>query len=75
MFTDISKALFEQHKKLYSFLICVAIKKESKQILSNQWELFSKGAPLRPKNFKESVANPDSQYFDDKKWFALHKFA
>lgn len=27
MFTDISKALFEQHKKLYSFLICVAIKK------------------------------------------------
>lgn len=37
MFADISKALFEQHKKLYSFLICIAIKKELKNILPNQW--------------------------------------
>ena len=32
MFTNISRALFEAHKKLYSFLICCEIKKNAKII-------------------------------------------
>ncbi len=63
MFTDISKALFESHKKLYSFLICSAIKKQAKNIQPAYWELFSKGVPLKPKNFKELIPNPDPEFY------------
>ena len=52
MYSNISKALFEAHKKLYSFLICTAIKRNSDTISSKEWELFSKGPGLKPKNYK-----------------------
>jgi dynein heavy chain len=33
MFVNISRALFEAHKKLFSFLMCCGIKRNSKHIL------------------------------------------
>lgn len=32
MFTDICRGLFESHKKIYSFLICTAIRRQNKTI-------------------------------------------
>ena len=52
MYPNISRALFEAHKKLYSFLICSTISKKAGNITLKEWTLFSKGAGLKPKNFK-----------------------
>ena len=75
MFTNISRALFEAHKKLYSFLICCEIKKNAKIIQPREWELFSKGPGMRGKNFKEVLSSPDSKLFSEDTWFFLHKFS
>ena len=75
MFTNISRALFEAHKKLYSFLICCTISKKAGLIPIKEWNLFSKGPGLKPKNFKEAVPNPDPKFFSDNCWFYLHKLA
>lgn len=52
MFTNISRALFEAHKKLYSFLICSTISRKAHHVPIKEWNLFSKGPGLKPKNFK-----------------------
>jgi dynein heavy chain len=75
MFTSVSRALFEAHKKLFSFLICSTINKKSGVISLREWNLFSKGPGLKPKNFKETVPNPDPKYFSDNCWFYLHRLA
>lgn len=71
MFTSISRSLFEAHKKLYAFLICTAIKKESKTINDKEWDLFARGAGVRPKNFKETLPNPQGVTPDN--WYYMHK--
>ena len=71
MFTSISRSLFEAHKKLYAFLICAAIKREAKNISEKEWQLFSRGVGIRPKGFKETVANPSSITPDN--WYYMHK--
>jgi dynein heavy chain, axonemal len=73
MFTSISRSLFEAHKKLYAFLICSAIKKEAKTINEKEWDLFARGAGIRPKNFKEVVPNPQGITPDN--WYYIHKLA
>lgn len=52
MFTDVSSSLFEAHKKLYSFLISSSIMRKSGGINERDWNLFSKGPGIKPKNFK-----------------------
>jgi dynein heavy chain, axonemal len=71
MFTSISRSLFEAHKKLYSFLICCAIKKDAKMISAKEWLLFSRGSGIKPKGFKEILPNPHAITPDN--WYYLHK--
>jgi dynein heavy chain, axonemal len=71
MFTNISRSLFEAHKKLYAFLICAAIKKEAKNISEKEWEFFVRGAGIRPKTFKEILPTPASVTPDN--WYYAHK--
>lgn len=52
MFVNISRSLFEAHKKLFSFLICSSIFRKSGSIYHKDWELFAKGPGMKPKNFK-----------------------
>lgn len=71
MFTSISRSLFEAHKKLYSFLICCAIKRDAKLISPKDWNLFSRGSGIRPKGFKDLLPNPSS--ITPNNWYYLHK--
>jgi dynein heavy chain len=73
MFTSISRSLFESHKKLYSFLICCAIKRQANSISTKEWNLFTKGAGITPKTFKESYPNPDAIKITPDSWYYLHK--
>jgi dynein heavy chain len=71
MFTSISRSLFEAHKKLYSFLICCAIKRDAKLISSKEWTFFSRGSGIKPKGFKDILPNPPS--ITPNNWYYLHK--
>ena len=75
MFVNISRGLFEAHKKLFSFLICTSINRNLKKISDAEWNLFSKGPGMKPKNFKEIVPNPDPKYLSENVWYYLHKMA
>ncbi|KAI8801429.1 dynein heavy chain and region D6 of dynein motor-domain-containing protein [Cladochytrium replicatum] len=46
IFTNISRGLFEQHKMLYSFMICSEILKEQKSISSIEWSFFIRGVGI-----------------------------
>jgi dynein heavy chain len=63
MFTDICRGLFESHKKIYSFLICTAIRRESKAISFLEWNYLIRGTT------KTSLtANPDPAFISAAGW-------
>ena len=45
-YTNVCRGLFETHKLLFSFLICVAIMREAGGIAASEWSLLLRGAGL-----------------------------
>ncbi|XP_065162410.1 dynein axonemal heavy chain 6 isoform X2 [Atheta coriaria] len=43
IYTNVSRGLFERHKLVYSFMLCVAILKESQQIKESQYNFLLRG--------------------------------
>ncbi|KAI9203256.1 dynein heavy chain and region D6 of dynein motor-domain-containing protein [Polychytrium aggregatum] len=43
IFSNVSRGLFEQHKMIYSFMICIEIMRERKQIDDTEWNFFLRG--------------------------------
>lgn len=63
MFTNICRGLFESHKKIYSFLICTAIRRENKTISFAEWNYLIRGTTrtaLSP--------NPDPAFISAAGW-------
>lgn len=52
VFSDVSCGLFESHKKIFSFLICSAIKRQSKLVSQIAWSLLLRGPGIPPKDYK-----------------------
>jgi dynein heavy chain len=52
VFSDVSSGLFESHKKIFSFLICTVIKRQSGVIADTAWNLFIRGPGIPPKDYK-----------------------
>ena len=46
MFENVCRGLFEEHKLLYSFLLCTSILRASESIESKEWNVFLRGTPL-----------------------------
>jgi dynein heavy chain len=44
VFLDVCRGLFESHKKLFSFLICTSIRRNSGEISPAAWNLLIRGA-------------------------------
>ena len=63
MFTDICRGLFESHKKIYSFLMCTAIRRENKTISFGEWNYLVRGTTKTAIN-----PNPDSALFSPAGW-------
>jgi dynein heavy chain len=63
MFTDICRGLFESHKKIYSFLICTAIRRENKIISFAEWNYLVRGTTKT-----SAVANPDPAFLSLAGW-------
>lgn len=63
MFTNICRGLFESHKKIYSFLICTAIRRENKTISFAEWNYLVRGTTKT-----SAIANPDPSFLSLAGW-------
>lgn len=63
MFTDICRGLFESHKKIYSFLICTAIRRENKTISFAEWNYIIRGTTK-----SANSPNPDPAFISPAGW-------
>ncbi|XP_072373357.1 dynein axonemal heavy chain 6 [Scyliorhinus torazame] len=44
VYTNVSRGLFEQHKLVYSFLLCTEILRQNEEISDAEWNFFLRGA-------------------------------
>ncbi|XP_052828987.1 dynein axonemal heavy chain 6-like [Octopus bimaculoides] len=44
IYKNVSRALFEEHKLVFSFLLCAMIMKEKNEVLPEEWNYFLRGA-------------------------------
>ena len=63
MFTDICRGLFESHKKIYSFLMCTAIRRQNESITFESWNYLVRGTTK-----VASTPNPDPSFFTLAGW-------
>ncbi|KAG8541598.1 hypothetical protein GDO81_028641, partial [Engystomops pustulosus] len=43
-YTNVSRGLFEQHKLIYSFMLCIEIMRQKGEITDSEWNFFLRGA-------------------------------
>ncbi|KAK6493365.1 dynein heavy chain 6 [Huso huso] len=67
MYTSISRGLFEQHKLIYSFMLCIEIMRQRDEISDAEWNFFLRGAAGLD---KEHTGKPDIPWLTDFMWQA-----
>ncbi|XP_028284655.1 dynein heavy chain 6, axonemal [Parambassis ranga] len=64
-YINVSRGLFEQHKLIYSFMLCVEIMRQREEISDGEWQYFLRGAS----SFKTDHAErPDVTWLSDFDW-------
>ncbi|XP_067106416.1 dynein axonemal heavy chain 6 [Osmerus mordax] len=66
-YTNVSRGLFEQHKTIYSFMLCVDIMRQRGDVSDAEWQHFLRGAPPID---KPSPAKPSVPWLSDFTWQA-----
>uniref|UniRef100_A0A3P8PCE0 AAA+ ATPase domain-containing protein n=1 Tax=Astatotilapia calliptera TaxID=8154 RepID=A0A3P8PCE0_ASTCA len=64
-YINVSRGLFEQHKLIYSFMLCVEIMRQRGEISDGEWWRFLKGASSLKKEYPEQ---PDVPWLSDFYW-------
>ncbi|XP_062296546.1 dynein axonemal heavy chain 6 [Scomber scombrus] len=64
-YINVSRGLFEQHKLIYSFMLCVEIMKECDEISDAEWQHFLSAAASLEKDYAE---RPDVPWLSDFDW-------
>ncbi|KAM6971776.1 dynein axonemal heavy chain 6 [Aplochiton taeniatus] len=64
-YTNVSRGLFEQHKTIYSFMLCVEIMRQRGDISDAEWQYFLRGAPPLD---QERGVRPDVPWLSDFSW-------
>lgn len=57
-YTNVSRGLFEQHKLIYSFMLCVDIMRQQEQLTEAEWNFFlrgSAGMEKVPETYREGI--------------------
>uniref|UniRef100_A0A8K9XJ36 Dynein, axonemal, heavy chain 6 n=1 Tax=Oncorhynchus mykiss TaxID=8022 RepID=A0A8K9XJ36_ONCMY len=57
-YTNVSRGLFEQHKTIYSFMLCVDIMRQHGEVTDAEWQHFLRGAPPLDKDHPERPEVP-----------------
>ncbi|KAG8454285.1 hypothetical protein GDO86_000797 [Hymenochirus boettgeri] len=66
-YTNVSRGLFEQHKLIYSFMLCMEIMRQKGEISEPEWNFFLRGAAGLD---KERPSKPDVPGFSDILWYS-----
>uniref|UniRef100_A0A8C8RP36 Dynein axonemal heavy chain 6 n=1 Tax=Pelusios castaneus TaxID=367368 RepID=A0A8C8RP36_9SAUR len=45
-YTNVSRGLFEQHKLIYSFMLCIEIMRQREELTDTEWNFFLRGSSL-----------------------------
>ncbi|KAM9330540.1 dynein axonemal heavy chain 6 [Gastrophryne carolinensis] len=64
-YTNVSRGLFEQHKLIYSFMLCIEIMRQKEEITESEWNFFLRGAAGLD---KERPSKPDVPWLSDVLW-------
>ncbi|XP_075463117.1 dynein axonemal heavy chain 6 isoform X2 [Ascaphus truei] len=65
-YTNVSRGLFEQHKLIYSFMLCIEIMRQKGEISESEWNFFLRGAAGLD---KKHPAKPDVPWLSDTLWY------
>ncbi|KAG2466381.1 DYH6 protein, partial [Polypterus senegalus] len=65
MYTNISRGLFEQHKIIYSFMLCIEIMRQKGKISDAEWNYFLRGAAGVE---RELIGKPAIPWLTDALW-------
>ncbi|XP_049864535.1 dynein axonemal heavy chain 6 [Schistocerca gregaria] len=69
VYTNVSRGLFERHKLVFSFLLCINILKHAGEITEAQWGFLLRG-PMSAK--KDLPKKPDISTLSDAMWMAVN---
>lgn len=69
IYTNVSRGLFERHKLVYSFMLCVAIQMQAGHLTDFQWNYLLRGAIVTK---AELPKKPDYPTITDNMWLALN---
>ncbi|XP_053335345.1 dynein axonemal heavy chain 6-like [Clarias gariepinus] len=64
-YTNVSRGLFEQHKTIYSFMLCVEIMMQREEISPQEWFCFLRGAGGMD---RETPEKPSVPWLSDSTW-------
>ncbi|TKS69211.1 Dynein heavy chain 6, axonemal [Collichthys lucidus] len=64
-YINVSRGLFEQHKLIYSFMLCVEVMRQRGEISDAEWQHFLRGAASLKKDHAE---RPDVPWLSDFYW-------
>ncbi|XP_074052253.1 dynein axonemal heavy chain 6 isoform X2 [Macrotis lagotis] len=65
-YVNVSRGLFEQHKLIYSFMLCVEILRQREELSEAEWSFFLRGSAGLE---KERLPKPDIPWLLDVMWF------
>lgn len=71
VFLDICRGVFNIHKKLFSFLICTSIKRQTGEIAPHTWNILLRGPAPTVKDPARVLENPAKGTITDKQWNTL----
>ncbi|XP_005385504.1 PREDICTED: dynein heavy chain 6, axonemal [Chinchilla lanigera] len=66
-YVNISRGLFEQHKLIYSFMLCVEIMRQQGSLTEAEWNFFLRGSAGME---KERPPKPEAPWLSTAMWFA-----
>uniref|UniRef100_A0A8C8W0I7 Dynein, axonemal, heavy chain 6 n=1 Tax=Peromyscus maniculatus bairdii TaxID=230844 RepID=A0A8C8W0I7_PERMB len=66
-YTNVSRGLFEQHKLIYSFMLCVEIMRQQGQLTEAEWNFFLRGSAGME---KERPPKPEAPWLPLNMWFS-----
>ncbi|XP_066474528.1 dynein axonemal heavy chain 6 [Tiliqua scincoides] len=65
-YTNVSRGLFEQHKLIYSFMLCIDIMRERKELSDIEWNFFLRGSGGLD---EDKPSKPDVPWLEENTWF------
>ncbi|KAH0628434.1 hypothetical protein JD844_009589 [Phrynosoma platyrhinos] len=65
-YTNVSRGLFEQHKLIYSFMLCIEIMRQKEELTDDEWNFFLRGAAGLDKS---RPPKPEIPWLEENTWF------